>query len=115
MKESIEPFPYSKEYILSELPLDFMNNNQVRQCVTDMVKCSNVSNPPQILVNNLYKDFISLLNVEMERCLKKVKNKLSKNNRNICPFLDNDLSNLYKEANKAEKEFCKCAKVNKNV
>ena len=115
VKESIEPFPYSKEYIFSELPLDFMNNDQVRQCVTDIVKSLNVSNPPQILVNNLYKDFIGLLNVEMERCLKKVKNKSSKNNRNICPFWDNDLNNLYKEATKAEKEFCKCAKVNKNV
>ena len=106
VKESIEPFPYSKEYIFSELPLDFMNNGHVRQC-------SNVNNPQQILVNNLYKDFVGLLNVEMESCLKKIKNKSSKNNRNICPFWDNDLNNLYKEATKAEKEYCKCSKVNK--
>ena len=70
--EKSEPYSYAKEYYFKDISSDFMNSDLVNRKMEDIIKRNGQTGQPQVIINHMYNDFLSLLNNEMARCLTKV-------------------------------------------
>ena len=104
----LEPCSYGKDYKVSNIPPDFMNNIHCKNEVTSFINSFSQENSSQMAINKLYDKFVKILNSEMKRTLTRIKHKSSgKAFKNNCPFSSQCLSNLFKVASKAERLYCK--------
>ena len=106
--EKLEPYSYAKEYYFKDISSDFMNNDLVNRKMEDIIKRNGQIGQPQAIINDMYNDFLSLLNNEMAWCLTKVKKHFGNIHKKYCPFWNETLGLFFKAAAKAEKDYCKC-------
>ena len=96
-----------RRYKVDNLPNDFMNNDNVQDKITSFLNENCQEDPSQLSVNNMYSEFMSILENEMQRKLatieptKAIKGNHSRNK----PFWNEDLKKLFKETSKAQRKF----------
>ena len=105
---STEPFIYGKEYHVNNIPYDFMNCVDANKSITDMIEYIKTQEPSQSMIDKVYSLFTQTLNSEMHRVLPKLnKKRTGFNCKKQCPFWDDKLNRLFKEASVAERTYCK--------
>ena len=111
MEQHLYDFPYNKKYKVNSIPNDFMTDCNISNEVTEYIRESMSKVPSQESVDQLYEKFIQVHEIEMENKLNKIKNNSNKRStRHRKPsFVDSKLEELYKEACRAEKDFCRCS------
>ena len=97
MKHSIS---LQRRYKVDNLPNDFMNNDNVQDKITSFLN-ENCQEDP--LENNMYSEFMSILENEMKCKLATIEPKkaIKENHSRNKPFWNEDLAKLFKETPKA--------------
>ena len=105
---STEQFIYGKEYHVNNIPYDFMNCVDANRSITDMIEYIKTQEPSQSMIDKVNSLFTQTLNSEMHRVLPELnKKRTGFNCKKQCPFWDDKLNRLFKEASVAERTYCK--------
>ena len=96
-----------RRYKVDNIPNDFMNNDNVQDKITSFLNENCQEDPSQLSVNNMYSEFMSILENEMQCKLATIEPKkaIKGNHSRNKPFWNEDLKKLFKETSKAQRKF----------